>query len=43
MSKSWRNSPAKEREIIVKKAERGSHRRMDPYVRSKQKSWDDQE
>lgn len=43
MSKSWRDRPLKEREITVKKAERGDHRRMEPYVRARNKSWDNQE
>lgn len=44
MSKSWRDRPSKERDIVVKKSERGSHRKMDPYKRVHNKqSWDNQE
>jgi hypothetical protein len=44
MSKSWRDRPVKERENVVKKAERGDHRKMEPYKRiHNKKSWDNQE
>lgn len=44
MSKSWRDRPSKERDIVVKKAERGDHRKMNPYKRvHNKKSWYDQE
>lgn len=40
MSKSWRDKPQNERDIVVKKVEKGKHRHMEPYKRNKQK-WDD--
>lgn len=39
MGKTFRDKPAKEREITVKKHERGSKRHMDPYVRQKRNTW----
>jgi hypothetical protein len=41
MGKTYKDKPAKEREIAIKKAERGSHRRMEPYKR--EKNWDNPE
>lgn len=35
MSKSWRDKPANERDIVIKKVKRGNHRHMDPYKRDK--------
>jgi len=43
MSKSYRDRPPKERELVIKKSERGDHRKMDPYKRINKKSWYDQE
>lgn len=45
MSKTYRDRPAKERQITIKKHERGSHRRMDPYSRAfaKKSSWEEQQ
>jgi hypothetical protein len=44
MSKSYRDRPVKEREIVVKKASKGDHRKMEPYKRiNNKKSWYDQE
>lgn len=40
MGRSWRDKPIKERQIEIQKHNRGSHRRMDPYVRAKSKSWE---
>lgn len=40
MGKTWRDKPSKERQIIIKKHERGDHRKMEPYVRSKASDWD---
>ena len=41
MSHTYRNKPAKEREIEILKKERGNKRRMTPYKRSKQQDWED--
>lgn len=35
MGKTYRNKPAKEREIEIKKKQRGDHRKMEPYKRTK--------
>lgn len=44
MGKTYRDRPAKERWIVIKKHERGDHHKMDPYRRtSKQSSWEDQQ
>ena len=42
MGKTYRDNPAKKREIEFKKHERGDHRKMDPYNRAnmKKSSWD---
>lgn len=40
MSKTYRDKPAKEREIFIKKHERGDRRKMDPYSRKRNNSWD---
>lgn len=40
MSKTWRDKPAKERQVVVSKHERGEHRKMDPYVRARSKNWE---
>lgn len=37
MSKTYRDRPSKERQIVIQKHERGSHRRMEPYVRKGRK------
>ena len=44
MSKSWKDDPAKKRENAVRKAERGNHKKMEPYRRIHNKqSWVNQE
>lgn len=42
MGKTYRDRPAKERQIEIKKHERGDHRKMDPYnrVNAKKSSWE---
>ena len=39
MGKTYRDKPAKERQIVIEKRERGEHRKMSPYSRPKQKDW----
>lgn len=41
MSKSWRDKPTARRRAWEEAVERGSHRKMDPYRRSKYKNYDD--
>lgn len=43
MGKTYRDRPAKQRDIVIKKHERGEHRRMDPYQRphNKRSNWED--
>ena len=45
MGKTYRDRPAKERQIVIKKYERGEHRRMEPYnrVNTRRSAWEDQE
>ena len=42
MGRTYRDNPAKKREIEFKKHERGDHRKTDPYNRAnmKKSSWD---
>ena len=44
MGRTYRDRPAKQRDIAIKKAERGDHRKMDPYhrVNNKRTAWEDQ-
>lgn len=44
MGKTYRDRPAKQRDIAIKKHERGDHRKMDPYRREhgKRSNWEDQ-
>ena len=39
MSKSWRDKPEARRKAWEESVKRGNHRHMDPYKRSKQKSY----
>jgi len=39
MGKTWHDRPAKKHENAIKKSERGSHRKMDPYVKARRSSW----
>lgn len=45
MGKTYRDRPAKERQIAIQKHERGDHRKMNPYNRkaSKRSAWQDQD
>lgn len=43
MSKSWRDKPRMEREIAIRKALRGNHKHMEPYKRTKQHGYDEEE
>lgn len=45
MGKTYRDRPAKERQITIRKHERGDHRRMDPYKRqeARRSSWQNQD
>ncbi len=45
MGKTYRDRPAKERDIIIKKHQRGDHRKMDAYKRTsaKRSCWEDQQ
>lgn len=40
MSKTYRDRPAKQRDIMVKKHERGDHKKMEPYRRNKKNDWE---
>lgn len=44
MGKTYRDRPARERQLIIKKHERGIHKKMDPYRRTsaKRSNWEDQ-
>lgn len=44
MGKTFRDRPAVERQIQIRKHERGEHRKMSPYRRSEEKrsNWDNQ-
>lgn len=45
MGKTYRDRPAKQRDIAIKKMERGNHRKMNPYRRTegKRSGWESQE
>lgn len=44
MGKTFRDRPANERQIVVKKHEKGKHRKMDPYNRkqARRSDWKNQ-